>query len=438
MKIGRRKFLLSASAATLAVTRKSYGQGMWPVGAPPYGFPIVQVHTDDTSAQFRLLVNPLQPCAYEATTTDGRRLPLVVLSSTQNPYVETEALDHVLVEGLETGRDYLLKAFDERTGAQVEERIFRALDTRPRRARFAVASCMMDVLEAFQDAMWNALSASKPEFMFFIGDSSYTDIGGGDNAKDHWRRHIESRRTFNVFKWKRLVPVYATWDDHDFGGNNVDGTLSRKLQSLKAFKAMWGWVPRGPGSLGPGVSGHVDLCGQRFFLMDDRFFRDPKGTAKGRQWGAQQEGWIMTELAKSSAPAWIMNGGQFFGGYLGKESFEYDHPTELATITRTLKEIEAPAVLVSGDVHFSEVMKIEKAQLGYETFEVTSSSILSTTNPIQDTKKVNPRRLTSTWHHNFVVIDSEARKPGALDFRVRSIGRGVKVYFDKTLSVRRT
>ncbi|MES2964591.1 MAG: alkaline phosphatase D family protein [Bdellovibrionota bacterium] len=438
MLIGRRKFLLSAGVATVAFTgRKSWSQGAVPVGAPPYGFPVVQLHTDDTSAQFRLLVNPLRPTIYEATTIDGTPLPLAVLSSTVNPFVRTEALDHVLVEGLQSGRDYLLKAYDEKTGAQVEERIFRALDTRPRVARFVVASCMMDVLEAFQDAMFDAVQKSKPEVIFFIGDTTYTDIGGGNNVADNWRRHIESRRIFNFGKWKRLVPIYATWDDHDFGGNNMDGTLSRKVESLKAFKAMWGWTPRGTALTGHGVSSHVELCGQRFYLMDDRFFRDSAATSSGNQWGPSQENWLMTSISSSATPTWIMNGGQFFGGYLGKESFEYDHPQELARITQTLRELEAPAVLVSGDVHFSELMTIEKAQLGYETFEVTSSSLLSTTNPIQDTKKVNPRRLTSTWHHNFVVIDSDPRKPGGLDFRVRSIGRGLKVYFDKTCSVRR-
>ena len=386
MEFGRRKFLLSAGAATLSATsRKAWSQGMWPVGAPPYGFPIVQLHTDDTSAQFRLLVNPLQPCIYEATTTDGRALPLTILSSTPQPFNSSEALDHILVEGLQTGRDYVLSAYDERTGARVEERVFRALDTRPRVARFAIASCMMDILEAFQDAMWDSLQKMKPEVIFFLGDTTYTDLGGGDSVKGNWRRHIESRRKFNIYKWKRLVPIYATWDDHDFGGNNKDGTLARKSDSLKSFKAMWGWAPRGTALLGPSVASQVDLCGQRFFLMDDRYFRDPRGASKAVQWGSNQESWFARNLAASSTPAWIMNGGQFFGGYLKKESFEYDHPTELARITQTLKDVAAPAMFASGDVHFSELMKIEKARVGYETYEVTSSSILSTTNPIQDT-----------------------------------------------------
>jgi hypothetical protein len=59
----------------------------------------------------------------------------------------------------------------------------------------------------------------------------------------------------------------------------------------------------------------------------------------------------------------------------------------------------------SGDVHFSEVMEIEAAELGYPTFEIVSSSIHSYTFPGHENRFSNPRRRASTSSHNFVIFE---------------------------------
>ncbi len=415
--------------STFAAPAQAYiGGGQVPVGAPPYGMPVVQLFTDETRAQFRVLSNPLMPVEYEATTSDGKVLPLKVLSSTECPYDEYVQMDHLLVGGLELGKDYLLSAYDLRTGARVEERVFNALDTRKKQARIVVASCVCDIFDGIQEDMWKGVANAKPDAIFLIGDTSYTDLGGNGTIQDNWKRHIQTRRKIDMFKWRKLIPTFATWDDHDYAGNNADRHHPLNGKSVTVFKAMFGWTPLKKEDNGPVVAMHVDLFNQRFFLMDDRSFRDAEGT-NGAYWGGTQINWLNSNLAGSKAPTWLMNGGQFFGGYLGKDSYEGDYLREFQSVLKTLKEVEAPVMFMSGDVHFSEAMKIEKAILGYDTFELTSSSIHSATTPFIDKRRTNPRRVDSTWHHNFMVIDT-ASNGTQMNFRARACGAKLQAYFD--------
>lgn len=444
MSFERRQFLktglffgtgLTLGGLSYVSTSEAYiGGGQFPVGAPPYGMPVVQLWTDETRAQFRVLSNPLMPVNYEATL-DGKVLPLKILTSTECPYDENVQMDHILVEGLQLGKDYLLSAYDDRTGARVEERVFNALDTKKKQARIIVASCMCDIFEGAQMDMWKGVAAAKADAIFLIGDTSYTDLGGDGTIKGNWSRHIQTRRKLDIFKWRKLVPVFATWDDHDYAGNNADKNHPLNGKSLGVFKAMFGWTPLQVGDHGPGVAMHVDLFNQRYFLMDDRSFRDAEGT-NGAYWGGTQDTWLVNHLAESKVPAWIMNGGQFFGAYLQKDSFEGDYAKEFSSVLKKLKEIEAPVIFASGDVHFSEAMKIESSILGYETFELTSSSIHSATTPLIDKRRTNPRRLASTWHHNFMVIDV-ASNGVQMNFRTRSANARLESYFDVKGSVLR-
>lgn len=438
MNLGRREFLFTAGLTPLVMTPKAFAlSDPDKVGFSKPGVPIVQTLTDESSAQFNVMIDPLLMPIYRVLTSDRRELPVVTLKRIVNPFDQTNAFDQLLVEGLDIGRDYTLEVRVGPKAVKFDERTFRALDTRPRATRFAVVSCMADVLDVFQGPMWRALQASQPGYIFFIGDTCYADILTDGSVKGFWKRNVQTRRALDVFRWKRLIPIMSTWDDHDYAGNNADRTHPMRAHSLGVFKALWGWTPRGASSEGPGVSTSVDLCGQRFYLMDDRYFRDPRQTPGGKHWGVEQNAWLLKGLASSPTPAWIMNGSQVFAGYLGSENFESDHPEDLKEMTYAFQSIEAPIVFGSGDVHYSEVMKIEKAQLGYETFELTSSSIHSATWPGMNAKK-NPRRLVTNWQLNFLIVDSYPTPNGKIGFKTWSVGGGNHTLFKYEGEVRRT
>src|SRR6185369_14543606 len=150
----------------------------------------------------------------------------------------------------------------------------------------------------------------------------------------------------------------------------------------------------------------------RFYLMDDRTFRQPNKNQTTAEpyghWGQPQHEWLLNNLTQNETPTWIINGNQFFNGVAlsYKEAFEQNHPAEFVTFIDNLKAVKAPVVFASGDVHLSEIMRIPKERIGYETFEVTSSSMHS----FVGTGWQNPMRLQGayTLEYNFLVVTSRA------------------------------
>lgn len=399
----------------------------------PQGLPMTQLFTDETSAQFRILVDPEFPVVYQITSSDGHNPLIESIARTQNPYDQRDCMEHLLVTGLSLKAAYTLKIFEN--GREIDSRNFRALDTRKPNGRFALVSCMMDLLTPIQGYMWEAMERAKPDVVFIIGDASYADVGGNGSIESNWSRHVQSRRALDLYYWKDLIPVVATWDDHDYAGDNATKNHPLNGQSIKVFQAMFAFTPRPSASLGPGVASLVELFGQRFYLMDDRTWRDEWNAPQGLHWGNQQEDWLFKSLASSTKPAWLLNGSQYFGAYLEKDSFEGRHPFQFKRVLERLRSIEAPVVFGSGDVHFSELMRIEKSLLGYETFEVTSSSMHSMTAPWINIRKTNPRRIATTWHYNFVVAQADVSHAGRIDFHALSVGKDLAIYFDQRASV---
>jgi alkaline phosphatase D len=431
---GRRSFLkgsliAGAGLASSATSSKADAS----IFNIPQGLPTLQLFTDETSAQFRILVDPEFPIVYQITSSDGHPPLIESITRTQNPYDQRDCMEHLLVTGLSLQCKYTLKIYEE--GREIDSRDFHALDTQKPNGRFALVSCMMDLLTPIQGYMWDAMERAKPDVIFIIGDASYTDVGGSGSIESNWRRQMESRRALDLYYWKTLIPVVATWDDHDYAGDNATKNHPLNGHSIKVFQTMFAFTPRPSARLGPGVASVVELFGQRFFLMDDRTWRDEWNIAQGLHWGDEQENWLMNSLASSSKPAWLLNGSQYFGAYLEKDSFEGRHPFQFKRVLEKLRSIEAPVVFGSGDVHFSEIMRIEKQQIGYETFEVTSSSMHSTTAPWINIRKTNPRRITTTWHFNFILAQANASRLGRLDLRALSIGKNLNVYFDQSASI---
>ncbi len=298
---------------------------------------------------------------------------------------------------------------------------------------------MSDMFSNVQGEMWDALVKTRPEMLFLIGDLCYTDTFSKTDEAQLWRRFAQSRNQFAVYKMKNLIPTLATWDDHDFGGNN----LGREYQFIESsttnfmtYVAQDVWQ-NGPLSRGPGVSHCFEAFGLRFQLMDARTFRSQRtATNDNTHWGAAQEEWLLASLDRETRPTFIMNGSQIYGGYMQKDSYEFNHFESLRRITSELRRVSSPVIYVSGDIHASELMRIESEQLGYETFEITSSGIHSFINPF-DASYVNPRRLAAKMDFNFTVIEAAAVGPDRVDLGITAYGRNRKVFYTHTASVAR-
>ncbi len=403
-----------------------------------YDFSVLQLATDEETAQFRILRHTDRDISYRFLDSKGRELAWRVLDSFTHSSRLKDRFDHLIVTGLSVGHDYRLQIIDNALGKVADERIFSALDTKKANGRFAILSCMHDSHDfaAGRSLMWKALADTQPDILFLIGDACYADEWSNQTEPSIWNRFVETRRNLDLYYWKRLIPVLAVWDDHDFGVNNGDTSFKLKHACKQFFEACFGWSERPAYVRGPGLASYAALFGQKFLLMDDRFFRSPRSASAQTHWGEVQEEWLFDRLGKEKNPAWIFNGNQFFGGYHKYESFERLHKTQFNRVMKRFANLEAPVAFGTGDVHFSEIMRIEPEILGYETFEFVSSSMHSFPFDVKGGIPANARRIQSTLEYNFTLFDSQVID-GAAHVNARSVGQRLAVNFTHDFVLKR-
>jgi hypothetical protein len=162
----------------------------------------------------------------------------------------------------------------------------------------------------------------------------------------------------------------------------------------------------------------------------------PSGPQK-TYWGESQNKWLEQQVLSSSKPLMIGNGSQFFGEYQNKESVELTHKKDLGELGLLLEQSPLPAILASGDIHFSEVMKIENGFAGYETLEITSSAIHSSRPSASSLEAINPRRQKQFTPRNFVVVELAAGLQNQLDLSVQALGESGNLGFNHQFTVKK-
>lgn len=339
----------------------------------------------------------------------------------------------VSVTGLSPGKVYDL-TISTPEGVVLDARKFSTLRPGTSKAKIALLSCMRDREVEAQGPMWKALSDTKPDLVFLLGDNVYVDDEIGIVTEERiWRRYVETRVTLDFYHWKTLVPTLAIWDDHDFGFNNTYGNMYWRKYSSEIFRTLYAQDAVMPEVMwGPGIATAFSAYGQRFFLMDNRSFRDNPLTGD-THWGTSQENWLEKSLSAAKSAGWIMSGSQIFSGYRSGSGYETGHPKSLKKMLQRLSSVEAPVLFCSGDVHYSEIMHIEDEHLGYETTEITSSSMHSSA---REPREGNKRRIASIGEFNFVIAHVDVVDKG-LDLTLRSHGRDNKQFFEVEKSIRR-
>jgi alkaline phosphatase D len=172
----------------------------------------------------------------------------------------------------------------------------------------------------------------------------------------------------------------AIWDDHDYGPNDSDASYRLKKATLKLFQRYWPSASRArpdvPGTFASARHGDV-----LFFLLDDRYYRSPNRAPDGPEktmFGARQLEWLKEALvaAPRSAIKIVAGGSQFWNRATRFEGWHH-FATERAAFADWLvsQRIEG-LVFVSGDRHFGELLKVERAG-AYPLHEFTSSPLTS-------------------------------------------------------------
>ncbi len=275
--------------------------------------------------------------------------------------------------------------------------------------RFAWGSCAK---AGFPQDIFTAIAAQQPELFFFAGDNHYGNATTRDEMRFHYYWMQDSSRQA---LWSK-TPSLAVWDDHDFLGNNTDGTAPGREVAREVF--MESWANPGYGDGGEGVYSQYRYGDMEFFLLDGRSFRDPEsgevvfGDAEGRSslLGAAQTEWLIEGLAASTATfKFLLVGSQWTDD--GNGDSWASHPEARDAIFDALeaRRIEG-VVLLSGDRHRSEFHRLPRPG-GYDLPELTSSPLANEVREcdVGDSELVDCH--DSGYQVMFMEVDTEAADP---------------------------
>jgi alkaline phosphatase D len=229
----------------------------------------------------------------------------------------------------------------------------------PAPLRLAFGSCtLFDDEEAFTD-----LRAWAPEVFVFAGDSHYGETDSREAHRAHYR--AAQARPARAALFREAVTL-ATWDDHDFTGNNDAGDEAAKAEILAAFQEAWANGGYGlPGV--PGVFGAWEGNGVQVVLLDDRYWRDVEGSILG----TAQEDWLLATVAASPAVFHLVVSGSQWTREGAEDSWA-DWPVAQDRVLDALSGIPG-VVLLDGDVHRAEFRAVPAA--GYTLPALTSSPL---------------------------------------------------------------
>lgn len=230
----------------------------------------------------------------------------------------------------------------------------------------------------------NSMAKTSADFMIWTGDNLYLREADWSSAWGIGRRNSVHRARPELADVLSVRPNYAIWDDHDFGPNDSNKSFELADYSTAYFKDYWGNKTYGEDH--KGIYSKFSYSDAEFFLLDDRSFRDANqlpDSLEGRVnlnkrfLGEKQMSWLMNSLASSEARyKFIICGSQVMNSFADKECMR-KYPADFSAFTQFIREQKISGIVIlSGDRHFTELLKIEGVT-SYPIYEFTCSPVTS-------------------------------------------------------------
>lgn len=282
--------------------------------------------------------------------------------------------------------------------------------------------------------IWEEVLNAEPDLWIWAGDNIYGDTE--DMAEMRAKYALLRAQSGYAALLSRRIPVLATWDDHDYGANDVGRTYPMREASQQVFLDFFGVPEDSPRRKRAGVY-HAEIFGPpgkrlQVILLDTRYHRsdlqkypvDPdSGLAAYRPnidreatvLGEEQWQWLGEQLRKPAELRLIVSSIQVISGEHIWEKW-MNFPDEYRRLQALIRETGAEGVLfLSGDRHHAELSRLSADLVGYPLYDLTSSGI-NKSRPRQSTRRPEPNRhrLGRTYngdHFGLVEIDWEEPDP---------------------------
>jgi len=209
----------------------------------------------------------------------------------------------------------------------------------------------------------------------------------GDMAVDDRENNISMHRSDYLLRdvscaWKKLaanVPLYASWDDHDYLNNDLSGIPERfSEKDIEELRALWRQNWNNPQNNGKGIYFNTRIGQVELIMLDTRSCREVANRgAYGSYLGTEQLKWLKSILENSTATFKIISSGTMWSDYItnGKDSWGTWDTMAREEIFNFIETKNIPGVLlISGDRHGARGFTIPRPS-GLKLFEFEAASL---------------------------------------------------------------
>lgn len=249
-------------------------------------------------------------------------------------------------------------------------------------------------------SIFGTMAKEKAAFMLWLGDAWYTRDVDYYSDWGLWYRASHDRAAPSLQPLLKAMPQIATWDDHDYGPNDIGRNYILKQTSRNIWKNYW--CNPSYGENGQGIYTMLTWGDADIFITDDRWWRsadDTKDSVNGfpnpekEFLGQQQMEWLKNSLLYSSATFKIIAVGSQVLNPVSPFDKWRDFPAEYTELMDFLQEYRINGVLfLTGDRHHSEIIKVERPGT-YPLYDITVSPLTSGTHVFGSAEKNNPYRV---------------------------------------------
>jgi alkaline phosphatase D len=217
----------------------------------------------------------------------------------------------------------------------------------------------------------------KPHAMLLGGDIAVQD------RRDQLGMHRFDYLMRDLFPaWRELssqIPVYATWDDHDYMDDDLSGipegfTAADRTGIREVFTRSWANPAFGDADNNEGIYFKTSIGPVDVIMLDNRFFRDKE---TGAFLGEGQMEWLEQQLLEAKGQFIILSCGTMWSDYVsgGKDSWGVWDPEGREKIFQLIEKHRIPGVLlISGDRHGARGFTIPR-ESGYSFYEFEPASL---------------------------------------------------------------
>ncbi|MDP4643909.1 MAG: alkaline phosphatase D family protein [Opitutales bacterium] len=206
----------------------------------------------------------------------------------------------------------------------------------------------------------------------------------GDNTVDDRQREMNMHRADYLLRdisqpWSVFaanVPVYATWDDHDYYDNDFSGIIGNRFteSDRKAVRKVWHENWNNPiRENGPeGIYFSTRIGPVELIMLDTRSYRENKRRGEYTSYlGETQQEWLKQRLKESTATFKILSSGTMWSDYVtdGKDSWGTWDTEAREEIFQLIEDEQINGVLlISGDRHGARGFTIPRPS-GFKFYE---------------------------------------------------------------------